>query len=133
MGSWWDRGHFMKKFRFNTICNITQEPQELQWYNRACRFILYPSLRRGGGNYGQFSFGKTFFSYLVLWIVTILNYFCFLFGENRTFRSKVTNEWSELDHRRETYFLCFLLFFKQLYFLSILLFFKQRYLRNYQK
>ncbi len=25
--------------RFNTICNITQEPQELQRYNRACRFI----------------------------------------------------------------------------------------------
>ncbi len=30
---------FMKNFRFNTICNITQEPQELQRYNRACRFI----------------------------------------------------------------------------------------------
>ncbi len=29
----------MKNFRFNTICNITQEPQELQRYNRACRFI----------------------------------------------------------------------------------------------
>ncbi len=27
----------MKNFRFNTICNITQE--ELQRYNRACRFI----------------------------------------------------------------------------------------------
>ncbi len=29
----------MKNFRFNTVCNITQEPQELQRYNRACRFI----------------------------------------------------------------------------------------------
>ncbi len=29
----------MKNFRFNTICNITQEPQELQRYNRVCRFI----------------------------------------------------------------------------------------------
>ncbi len=29
----------MKNFRFNTICNITQEPQELERYNRACRFI----------------------------------------------------------------------------------------------
>ncbi len=29
----------MKNFRFNTICNINQEPQELQRYNRACRFI----------------------------------------------------------------------------------------------
>ncbi len=29
----------MKNFCFNTICNITQEPQELQRYNRACRFI----------------------------------------------------------------------------------------------
>ncbi len=29
----------MKNFRFNTICNITQEPQELQRYNRAYRFI----------------------------------------------------------------------------------------------
>ncbi len=26
----------MKNFRFNTICNITQEP--VQRYNRACRF-----------------------------------------------------------------------------------------------
>ncbi len=25
----WDRGRFMKNFRFNTIYNITQEPQEL--------------------------------------------------------------------------------------------------------
>ncbi len=32
-------GRFMKNFRFNTICNITQEPQELQRYNHACRFI----------------------------------------------------------------------------------------------
>ncbi len=31
-------GRFMKNFRFNTICNIAQEPQELQRYNRACRF-----------------------------------------------------------------------------------------------
>ncbi len=29
----------MKNFCFNTICSITQEPQELQRYNRACRFI----------------------------------------------------------------------------------------------
>ncbi len=29
----------MKNFCFNTICNIIQEPQELQRYNRACRFI----------------------------------------------------------------------------------------------
>ncbi len=29
----------MKNFRFNIICNITQEPQELQSYNHACRFI----------------------------------------------------------------------------------------------
>ncbi len=29
----------MKNFRFNTICNITQKPKELQRYNRACRFI----------------------------------------------------------------------------------------------
>ncbi len=32
-------GRVMKNFRFNTICNITLEPQELQIYNRACRFI----------------------------------------------------------------------------------------------
>ncbi len=35
---WWDRRCFMKNFRLNTICNITQEPQELRRYNRACRF-----------------------------------------------------------------------------------------------
>ncbi len=29
----------MTNFRFNTICNITQELQELQRYNRACWFI----------------------------------------------------------------------------------------------
>ncbi len=29
----------MKNFHFNTICNISQEPQELQRYNHACRFI----------------------------------------------------------------------------------------------
>ncbi len=29
----------MKDFRFNTICNVTQEPQEIQRSNRACRFI----------------------------------------------------------------------------------------------
>ncbi len=38
-GSWWDRDPIMKNFRFNTICNITQKPKELQRYNRACRFI----------------------------------------------------------------------------------------------
>ena len=26
----------MKHFRFDTICNITQEPQELQTFNYAC-------------------------------------------------------------------------------------------------
>ncbi len=31
-GSSWDRG-FMKNFHCDTICNITQEPQELQKYN----------------------------------------------------------------------------------------------------
>ena len=25
-----DGGDFMKNFRFNTICNVSQEPQELQ-------------------------------------------------------------------------------------------------------
>ncbi len=29
----------MKNFRFNTICNIIQEPQELNKNTRACRFI----------------------------------------------------------------------------------------------
>ncbi len=29
----------MKNVRFNTICSITQEPQEQQRYNRACKFI----------------------------------------------------------------------------------------------
>ncbi len=29
----------LDEIRFNTICNITQEPQERQRYNRACRFI----------------------------------------------------------------------------------------------
>ncbi len=33
------QGSFYEELRFNTICNITQEPQELQRYNRACRFI----------------------------------------------------------------------------------------------
>ncbi len=26
----WDRGHFMEDFYFESICNITQEPQELE-------------------------------------------------------------------------------------------------------
>ncbi len=34
----------MKNFRFNTICNITQEKQELQRYNRACWFIGKPAV-----------------------------------------------------------------------------------------
>ncbi len=33
------RGCFMKNFHFNTICNITQEPRELQTYICACGFI----------------------------------------------------------------------------------------------
>ncbi len=32
-------GAAMKKLCFNTICNFNQEQQELQRYNRACRFI----------------------------------------------------------------------------------------------
>ena len=36
----WDRGRSMKNFRFDTICSITEEPQELQRYNCcACVFI----------------------------------------------------------------------------------------------
>ena len=31
-----DRGHFMKNFRFDTICNITEELQELNCF---CGFI----------------------------------------------------------------------------------------------
>ena len=35
----WKRGNFVKNFRFDTICNITQEPQELHRYNNcACEF-----------------------------------------------------------------------------------------------
>ncbi len=30
-GNFWDRGHFMKNFHFDTICNISREPQELQY------------------------------------------------------------------------------------------------------
>ena len=34
------RGRFiLKNFRFNTICNIIQEPKELQRYNCPCGFI----------------------------------------------------------------------------------------------
>ena len=29
----------MTNFCFDTICNITQEPQEMQRFNRACGFI----------------------------------------------------------------------------------------------
>ncbi len=36
----------MKNFRFNTICNITQEPQELQRYNRAFRFIRKSDVKK---------------------------------------------------------------------------------------
>ena len=32
-------GRFMKNFHFDTFCIIIQEPQELQRYNCACRFI----------------------------------------------------------------------------------------------
>ena len=32
-------GRFMKNFCFDTICNITQEPQKLQSLNCACGFI----------------------------------------------------------------------------------------------
>ena len=32
-GSFWDRGSFIKNFGFDTICNITREPQELQRFN----------------------------------------------------------------------------------------------------
>ena len=34
-----DEIRFMKNFRFNIICNITQEPQELHRYIRAWRLI----------------------------------------------------------------------------------------------
>ncbi len=43
-GSSWDRGRFMKDFRFDTICNSTQEPQDLQKFNCACEFIKYHQL-----------------------------------------------------------------------------------------
>ena len=33
----WDRGRFIKNFRFDTICKNIQEPQEL--HNCACEFI----------------------------------------------------------------------------------------------
>ncbi len=36
-GSWWDRGRFMKNFQ--DYLQLAKEPQELQRYNRACRFI----------------------------------------------------------------------------------------------
>ena len=32
-------GSFYEELSFNTICNITQEPQELQRHNRPCRFM----------------------------------------------------------------------------------------------
>ena len=32
-GSSWDRGRFMKNFRFDTIYNITQELQDLHRFN----------------------------------------------------------------------------------------------------
>ncbi len=38
-----NRGSFMKSFRFDTICNITQEPQELQRYNCAYHGFLSKS------------------------------------------------------------------------------------------
>ena len=40
-GSSCDRGRFMKKtFRFDTICNTTQEPQELHRLKCACGFSI---------------------------------------------------------------------------------------------
>ncbi len=37
LGSSWESGHFMKNFRSNSICNITQDSQELQRFNNyAC-------------------------------------------------------------------------------------------------
>ena len=38
----WYRDCFMKNFRFDTLCNITQEPQELQILNNAFGFIGKP-------------------------------------------------------------------------------------------
>ncbi len=38
-GSSWDKGCFMKNVCFDTICNITQEPQELHRYDCVCGFI----------------------------------------------------------------------------------------------
>ncbi len=38
-GSSCDRGRFMKNFRFETLCNITQESQDPQTFNCACGFI----------------------------------------------------------------------------------------------
>ena len=34
----WDMD-FMKNFHFNTICDLTQEPQQLQSYDCVCGFI----------------------------------------------------------------------------------------------
>ncbi len=39
-GSSLDGGRFMKNFRFDTICNITQESQEIQRFNCACGSIV---------------------------------------------------------------------------------------------
>ena len=38
-GSSWDSCHFMKNLHFAFICNITQEPQELQRYNKLCLWV----------------------------------------------------------------------------------------------
>ena len=38
-GGSWDKGRFMKDFRFDTICNITREPQEVQRYNKCLRVV----------------------------------------------------------------------------------------------
>ncbi len=35
----WHRSRFMKNFRFDTIFNITQEPQEQLKFSFACGFI----------------------------------------------------------------------------------------------
>ena len=32
-------GRFMKKFRFDTICNITQEPQEVKRFSKLCPLV----------------------------------------------------------------------------------------------
>ena len=40
-----DRGRFMKNFRFDTICNITQEPQDLQTFGCVCGSIVHAVIK----------------------------------------------------------------------------------------